>query len=404
MDYILDRPSSTDAERAARAALVEQARSVIPLLTANARRTETERRIPEESIDAMREAGIFRIMQPRRFGGLQADLRTKLEVTRELARGCGSTAWAVSLMNASSYLVGLWSEQAQKDVWGENPDNRIAGAFNPAERTEVVDGGFLISGKWPFSSGCLHAQWGLGGIQILDSAGEVQDQGLVLMPMSDLTIEDTWHVAGMRGTGSNTLVADGVFVPEYRFLSLLKAVRNEFATPFVDEVLYRSPFFPATAIGLAGPHLGLAQAALDRVVAKAPGKAIAYTRFTSQSEAAVTQIAVAKAASLVDIAHLLAYRAAADIDEAAHLGVVPDEKARARVRMDMAAAIANAREAIRMLLSAHGASSFAESEPLQRIWRDCEVASRHGIVHSEINAQLYGQALLGVPIDVSPLV
>jgi 3-hydroxy-9,10-secoandrosta-1,3,5(10)-triene-9,17-dione monooxygenase len=404
MDYLLDRPSSTDDDRALRTSLVEQARSLVPLLAANSQRTETERRIPEESIDAMREAGIFRLMQPRRFGGLQTDFRTKLEVTRELARGCGSTAWAVSLMNGSSYLAGLWPEQAQKDVWGQDPDNRVAGALTPAERTEVVDGGFRISGKWPFSSGCLHAQWGIGGVEILDGAGEAVDQGLVLMPMSDLTIEDTWHVAGMRGTGSNTLVADDVFVPEHRFLSVVRAVRNEFGTPFLDEVLYRSPFFPATAIVLAGPHLGLAQAALDRVVANAPGKAIAYTRFTSRSEAAVTQIAVAKAASLVDTAHLLAYRAAADIDEAAHLDVVPDARARARVRMDMAASIVNAREAIRMLLSANGASSFAESEPLQRIWRDSEVASRHAVAHSEINAQLYGQALLGVPIDVTPLV
>ena len=113
---------------------------------------------------------------------------------------------------------------------------------------------------------------------------------------------------------------------------------------------------------------------------------------------------MAKAASLVDTAHLLAYRAAADVDEAAHSGVVPDARARARARMDMAAAIVNAREAIRMLLSAHGASSFAESEPLQRIWCDCEVASRHAVAHSEINAQVYGQALLGVPIDITPLV
>src|ERR1700754_4889018 len=162
MDYILDRPSSTDAERALRASLVERARSLVPLLVANSQRTETERRIPEESIDAMREAGILRLMQPRRFGGLQTDFRTKLEVTRELARGCGSTAWAVSLMNGSSYLAGLWPEQAQKDVWGQNPDNRIAGALTPAERTEVVDGGFRISGKWAYSSGCLPAQGGSG--------------------------------------------------------------------------------------------------------------------------------------------------------------------------------------------------------------------------------------------------
>jgi 3-hydroxy-9,10-secoandrosta-1,3,5(10)-triene-9,17-dione monooxygenase len=234
--------------------------------------------------------------------------------------------------------------------------------------------------------------------------GELQDQGMVLIPMPELAIEDTWFVTGMKGTGSNTLVANEVFVPAHRCISVPKMIEGEVATPFKDEALYRSAFVPGAAIILAGPQLGLAQAALDLVVEKAPRRSISYTFYETQSEAPVVQLAVARAASLIDSAHLHAYRAAADIDEAAYLGVFADYTARARVRMDTGRAIVLAREAIRELVTAHGASSFADSSPMQRIWRDSEVASRHAVANPEISAEIYGRALLGITGGVSPLV
>ncbi|MFC4942868.1 acyl-CoA dehydrogenase family protein [Pseudonocardia sp. GCM10023141] len=404
MSIVLDRPSATDSDRELRADLVARAAKLVPQLAAHAQQTEDQRRVVEENITAIEEAGLFSIMQPKRYGGLEVDFRTKLEVTRELARGCGSTAWATSLLNVCAWFTGLWNEQAQDDVWGEHPASRIAGVFAPTSVAEPVDGGWIVTGKWGWASGCLHAQWGLVGIPILGPDGALQDQGLVLIPMADLTIEDTWYVTGMKGTGSNTLVADKVFVPTHRYVSVFGLIGGKADNPHHDEVLYRAAFVPGAAIILVGPQLGLAQAALDFVIEKAHRRNIAYTFYDVQADAPVVQLAIARAASLVDSAHLHAYRAAADIDEWAYRGVFPSYTERARVRMDTGRAIVLAREAIRELVTAHGASSFADASPLQRIWRDSEVASRHAVANPEISAENYGQALLGIQGKVTPLV
>lgn len=403
-DCSLDRPGTSDETRALRAELVGRAREIVPVLARNAARTEENRRVVEENITLIDDAGLFSIMKPRRFGGLETDMRTKLEVSRELARGCGSTSWATTLMNVCAFFGGLFPDQAQRDVWEDAPGNRIAGVLAPSAEATRVDGGYRLTGKWGWASGCLHAQWAVVGLPVPDERGEIVDQGLALVPMSDLTIEDTWFVAGMRGTGSNTLVAQDILVPEHRVISVPAAIGGRYGTEHTDEVLYRSAFVPVAAIVLAGPQLGLAQAALDLVIEKAPKRSVSYTFYDVQTEAPTVQLAVAKAASLVDAAHLFAYRAAADIDQAAVDGVYPDYAARARVRMDTGAAIENAREAIRVLISAHGAASFAESSPLQRLWRDSEVASRHAVISPAISSEVYGRALLGITDGVTALV
>ncbi len=404
MSSILDRPSATDADRQLRADLVGRAAKLVGMLARNAQRTEDDRRVVQENITAIDEAGLFAIMQPKRFGGLEVDFRTKLEVSRELARGCGSTAWVTALINVCAWFTGLWPERAQRDVWGEDAGNRVAGVLTPSAEATVVEGGYLVSGSWSWASGCLHAQWALVGIPVPAAPGRPADQGLVLIPMSELAVDDTWFVAGMRGTGSNTLVADEVFVPSHRYLSVPEAIEGDYPTPYQEEALYRSAFVPAAALILVGPQLGLAQAALDLVLEKAPRRAITYTSYETQVEAPTVQLAVARAASLVDTAHLHAYRTAAEIDDAAHRGAYPGYHARARARMDTGKAAESAREAIRVLVSAHGASSFAESSPLQRIWRDSEVASRHAVVSPEISAEVYGRSLLGIREGVTPLV
>jgi 3-hydroxy-9,10-secoandrosta-1,3,5(10)-triene-9,17-dione monooxygenase len=403
-DCSLDRPGTSDEARALRADLVGRAREIVPILARNAARTESDRRVAEENIGLIDDAGLFSIMKPRRLGGLQTDIRTKLEVSRELARGCGSTSWAATLMNVCAFFGGLFSDRAQRDVWADAPGARIAGVLAPSAEATRVDGGYRLTGRWGWASGCLHAQWAVVGFPVPDEHGEVVDQGLALVPMGELSIEDTWYVAGMRGTGSNTLVARDVLVPEHRVISIPAAIGGRYATEHTDEVLYRSAFVPVAAIVLAGPQLGLAQAALDLVIEKAPKRSVSYTFYDTQTDAPTFQLAVAKAASLVDAAHLFAYRAAADIDQAAADGVYPDHAARARVRMDTGAAIENAREAIRTLVSAHGAGAFAETSPLQRIWRDSEVASRHAVISPAISSEVYGRALLGLTDGVTALV
>ena len=403
-NYSLDRPGTSDEARALRAELVGRAREIVPILAGNAAHTEADRRVAEENISLIDQADLFAIMQPKRLGGLETDIRTTLEVSRELALGCGSTSWATTLMNVCAFFGGLFPDRAQREVWEDTPGNRIAGVLTPSAEAARIEGGYRLTGSWGWASGCLHAQWAVVGFPVPDERGEIVDQGLALVPMSDLSIEDTWFVAGMRGTGSNTLIARGVVVPEHRVISIPSAIAGRYGTEHTGEALYRSAFVPVAALVLAGPQLGLAQAALDLVIEKAPKRSISYTYYDVQTEAPTVQLAVAKAASLVDAAHLFAYRAAADIDQAAADGGYPDYTARARVRMDTGAAIENAREAIRVLVSAHGASSFAESSPLQRIWRDCEVASRHAVISPAISAEVYGRALLGLTDGVTALV
>ncbi len=387
-----------------RSVLVERASALRPLLEANAAETEKNRRVVEENISAIREAGLFKIMVPRRFGGLQTDMRTMLEVSEALAKGDGATAWATTLMNVCSFFAGMASEQAQNDVWGSNPEARIAGVFAPSATTRKVEGGYVVNGKWPWSSGCLHSNWVLMGVPVVDGAGQLVDQGAALIPIEECTIEDTWYVVGMRGSGSNTVVAEEVFVPDHRIMSVSQTMGGNAPTPFTDEILYRCAFIPVAALILAGPMVGLVKRAHEFVLEKAAKRTISYTFYKNQTESPSFQMAVAEAGMLVDTVRMHVMRACDDIWNAAVENRLMTYEERARVRMDTGYAAKTAREAMDLLLSAHGASSFAESSPLQRMWRDLETCSRHAVVHPEISTEVYGKALVGIEGGVTMMV
>jgi 3-hydroxy-9,10-secoandrosta-1,3,5(10)-triene-9,17-dione monooxygenase len=384
--------------------LLERAAALRPVIERNAAKGEADRRIADESIEALVDAGLFKITVPRRFGGHEVDIRTKLEVSAAVAEGDGATGWVLALINVCHWLVGLYRDQAQQDIFGADPDARVCGVLAPSVETRREEGGLVVSGRWPWASGSLHATWGLVGVLDRDAAGAITEHALALIPMSDLTVEDTWFVAGMKGTGSNTLVADEVLVPDHRLLSVPKAIENEYPTEHADEALYRSSFIPVLALILVGPQLGLARAARDLVIAKAPKRAISYTSFEHQTDSVAFQVEVARAAMMVDTAHLHAFRAAGEIDAAARRAEKLDYVTRARVRADTGYTAETARAAIDRLVSAHGASSFADSSPMQRIWRDANTAGRHAVVSPTVSLEVYGKALLGVENDVTDLV
>ncbi len=384
--------------------LLERIAAIRPTLERNAAQTEADRRVVEENITALRDVGAFKVMVPKRYGGYESNIRTKLEVSRAVAMGCGSTGWVTALMNVCSYFTGCASEQAQDDVWGSNPDARVAGVLTPSATSRKVDGGYIVSGSWNWASGSAHADWSYVGIPVVDDSGELLYPATALIPSSDTTIEDTWFTAGMRGTASNTVHAHEVFVPEHRLSPVPGLLTHNYLTPFKDEVLYRGAFVPVAALVLAGPQLGLAQAALDYVLLKGHTRGITYSDWDVQRDSPTFQLAVSKAATLVDTAHLFAYRAADDIEAAAKADRPMEYVERARVRNDTGVAIESAREAIRILCSAHGASSFAESSPMQRWWRDSEIASRHAVVVPETSALIYGRALMGFTEGISFLV
>lgn len=384
---------------------VRRARALLPLIGAGAEEAERDRRIPAASMAALARAGLLRLAVPERFGGAEASVSTLLETTVTVAEADGATGWVLSLTGVCDWLVGLYPERAQREVFGEEPDALVCGVIAPTASARRVPGGQRVSGRWSWASGSLHATWAALGVPVVDEAGMQVDQGLALVPVAELGLEDTWFVAGMRGTGSNTLTAADVFVPDHRILSVSRAIKGEYSTEHHTEILYRAAFVPMLAVVLAAPCLGIARAALAAVLdSLAAGKGISYTFYEHAVDSGSTQSAVAEAASRIDSAALHLARAAADIDAAAADGVHMDAVRRARVRMDTGAVAQYCREAVDLLMSVQGAGAFAESSPLQRMWRDLNTATRHAIVNPLIAGEVYGRALLGVTEQVTPLV
>lgn len=387
-----------------RDALLARARAIRPVLERNAAQTDSLRRLPDEVVGALRDNGLCRLMVPQRFGGYQTSIRTYIEVMAEIGQGCGSTAWVASLVNVCEWLAGLFPDRAQQDVWAADRDAWIAGSLAPSGTAVPVEGGWRVNGRWPWASGSLHAQWVACGIHMANERGEMTNLGLSLMPIGDVTVEDTWFMVGMKGTGSNTIVAKDAFVPEHRFLPYPPAFEGRYRTEHVDEPVYRAALVPVTVLILAGSQLGVARAALDYVMSKAKVRGITHTTFPRQSDSSGFQMLVAEAAMKVDTAYLHAGRAADDLDRAAGASRHPDLVERARVRMDTALAAKYAREAVELLVQAHGTSSLADHSPLQRMWRDVHVASHHAITEWQVNLEVYGRALLGVEPNITHLI
>ena len=383
--------------------LLARVTAIHPLLERNAAQGERDRRVTQESIDALTAAGLFKLAQPRRYGGYEVPVRTQVEVFAAVAEADGGTAWIVTLCNQCAWMTGLFPEQAQDDVWKANPDAKISGVVTPSSQSVKVDGGYLVSGRWYYNSGSWHSDWAVLGMPVVSEAGEAVDHGIALIPRTDLDFEETWFVAGMRSSGSNCLIAKDVFVPDHRVISAPKAWAGTVATEHTDEVLYRSAFTPVLALGVAAPQLGLGRKVLEVVQAKASSKALTFTFYKTQAESAVFRHQIAEAAMLIDTAHLHAYRAVDEIDRAAREGTFPDEVLRARARADAGWVVENVTKAINLLLFAHGAAGFAENSVLQRHWRDSAVAARHAYIVPDVSLEMYGTALLAGDRNITPM-
>ncbi|NMO03667.1 oxidoreductase [Gordonia sp. TBRC 11910] len=384
--------------------VVARVRALAPLIAANSASGEEARRVVDESITALTEAGAFRVAQPTRYGGYATSMRTMLDVSAAVGEADGGTAWVVTLCNVCAWMTGLFPERAQDDVWADNPDARVSGVLSPTAEATRIDGGFRVTGRWYYNSGSWHADWAVLGIPITDENGDIVDQGLALVPRTDLDLEETWFVAGMRSSGSNCLIATDIVVPDHRIVRVPGAIDGDYLADHPDEALYRSSFVPILSLVLAGPQLGMGRRALEIVREKAPKKAISYTFYAAQSDSVAFQLQIAEAAMMIDTAHLHAYRAADDIDRAAARGEYLDVLTRTRVRADTGWVLDHVTRAIDILLSAHGAGSFADVNPLQRIWRDSAVAARHAVTLPAVNYEIYGKALLGRDDQITPLI
>lgn len=396
--------NTASGQKELRAKLMAKTTALVPLLRSKVAETERERRIPVEVLKAMDAAGLFRMRAPRRFGGFEADLRTYMDVITELGRGCGSTSWIAFISIATAWIAAQFSDEAQREVFEGNPDARTIGVLAMTIPAKPVDGGYLISGRWPYASNCLHAHWAILAVPLPKDGAMVP--AITLMPMSDLSIEDTWHVVAMRGTGSNTVIAKDVFVPAHRILPVEVLAKGESPRTNQEEFIYRESFMPTAIIAVAGPVLGMAQAALELTLGRINGgsKPISYSFYDDLRKAPGMQFELAQASTLIDAAVLVIRRWCDDISDAARAGEDFSFAKRAQMRMDIGYAMKNCRNAVDLLLNVQGASAFAESNPIQCIWRNLEMASRHGLLAGEVPMEIYGRALVGNFEPLSPFV
>jgi alkylation response protein AidB-like acyl-CoA dehydrogenase len=357
------RPSDVES-------LVVAARSAVPVLAAYAGRAERDRRLPAESIAVLRDAGAFALATPARFGGLDADLSTTVRVVSELGRGCPSSAWLVALSaEAQSTFISLMSEEVLAEFYADS-DPRVCGAGLPPGQGQRVAGGIRVSGRWPYASGCEDASWALTLAMVSDGDGPPEFV-IVLAPTSDLGIERTWDTAGMRATGSHTLVAEDVFVPQARVLSLPtgpNGAPNLFSGRPV-RILSNGVTLLAALVGAARGALGVVGSRFH--VRKPP-----LTQYDSLAASPGARHWFAEATHLIESAQRDLLVLAAEIDQLMAEPTLADRDSTA-LRMRMNSVVQRCQEGVNLLLDLNGAASFAVDNALQRFWRDLHVGSRH---------------------------
>lgn len=250
--------------------LIERARAMVPALKARARKCVAEREVPAETIAEMKEAGFFRILQPRRWGGYEMSPNTFFEVQKLLAQGCMSTGWMYGVVGCHPYELALFHNQAQEEVWGEDTSVLVSSSYQPVGKVTPVEGGFRLSGRWGFSTGSGHCAWVLLGALVPPAeAGGPPDMRTFLLPRSDYTIDrDAWHVFGLQGTGSHDVIVDDVFVPDYRTHRAVDGFmcRNP-GQAENDAPLYRLPWAQVFTRSVSTAAFGGARAAVDAAIA-----------------------------------------------------------------------------------------------------------------------------------------
>jgi 3-hydroxy-9,10-secoandrosta-1,3,5(10)-triene-9,17-dione monooxygenase len=381
-------------DTAASRALVTRATDLVPVLHARAEDTEKKRRVPDSSLDALAEAGVFKMMAPRRFGGSEADFETQCEVLAAIARGCPSTSWVATIYSAMAWVAAAFPDQAQEEVFA-NRDPRISGVFSPTGTAAPQGGGFVVNGRWPFNTGCHGCQWTVLVAVVPSDDGAAGTPTCMLVRSRELAIVDDWYASGMAGTGSNTVVADKLFVPRHRALPLPEMVEARYPPRHNQAEPYFSyPLASVLVVNAGGTPIGIARGGYEQFMARLPNRGIAYTTYAIKAEAPITHLQVGEAALKIESAEAHVRAAAALLDNRAGVPMAKEERVKARVRIAYATGLA--REAMDTLFFASGASSIQSGLPIQRYQRDMQALANHAIMHAPTAIELYGRVLCGL--------
>lgn len=375
--------------------LVEVAHGMIAALRSRAGETEKLRRIPDETEQAFRAAGLYNIFKPREFGGDELAYGAHTRIAMELARGCVSSAWAYSVTACHSWILGMFPIECQREVWGAHPDATVASSFLPADvKMQRVEGGFHVSGRWRFSSNVLHCQACI--LLVVEPRKDAPPkQYFALITRDQYEVEETWNVMGLAGTGSNDVLVKQTFIPEHRLLELVPT--REAVSPggrhHGDSDLYNMPLFAPFAHSLVGPAVGGAMGALDVVLEElVDRKSVGHVQLSQQQS---VQMRVAEATAEIEAARALL---CVDRDKILHGAArreLPDYEQRVKYRLNAGYAAKLAVQAVERLLPLSGGRGLENTHPLQRAWRDVHAVAQHIALVWDVQTLNYGSVRMG---------
>lgn len=380
--------------------VLESVRALLPAIEKRAVATDEERRIPDATVRELTGAGVFRMLQPARYGGLEADPVDFYQVVRAISAVCCSTGWVASVLGVHPWQLGLFPKRAQEDVWGEDRDTRISSSYAPVGRLTPVDGGYRLTGRWSFSSGCEHASWALLGALVVGAQGRPVDFLTVLVPRSDYRIEDMWDVVGLRGTASNDILVESAFVPAHRVLRNYEQARLKVPGQQVNPgPLYRLPFGAIFTSAVTAPVIGAVSGGYASYVSRMKERvrlSLGGGRFTEDPFA---QVAIARAASDIDATVLQMDRNLRELSELAAAEQEIPMELRLRTRRDQVRGTERAVAAIDLLFKTAGGNALRRGNPVERAWRDAHAGSVHVANDVERALAMYGRGAFGLTVE-----
>lgn len=383
-------------------------RDVGPELRNQASVSAEERRLSETSVKILRETGVMRLIQPARYGGLEADPRVFVEAMMAAAEYDGAAGWVLGVVGVHNWHIGLYADSVQEEVWGGDPDTWISSSYNYVGKATRVDGGFRLTGRWGFSSGCEHSSWVFVGGFVYDDEGRPVEMRHFLLPRSDYQIVDVWNVAGLCGSGSNDIVVDDAFVPDVHSMSWPDLKAHHCPGVSVNTApLFRVPWGTMFLNAVTAPLVGMARGMLNDSLAMVKQRVSGYVPPGTPSGPfdakriwpAVTMAKLAEASGEIDAARVQMLDNLGDVYSYVCDGEPVPLEVRARARRDQVMAAGRATDAANSIFSLAGGRGLSLKSPIQRLWRDAQAGSHHVVNGSDQALTSYGAFLMGEPLE-----
>lgn len=389
-----------DARSELQQTLRQRARAMVPALRARCDLAASLHNLPDETVREMKEAGFFKILQPVRHGGFELEPKDFFDVQITLAEGCMSTAWVLGVVAIHNWQLGLFDERAQQDVWGEDDDTLISSSYMPVGKVTHVDGGYRLSGRWSFSSGSKHCKWAfLGAMVPPKNPGDAPDYRTFLVPRTDYTIVDNWNVSGLEGTGSNDIVVEDAFVPEYRTHRSMDGFNcNSPGNAVNTNPLFRLPFGQIFVRAVCSSSIGALQGALDAFI-KVNKDRVGLNDAKRVALDPGAQEAAAEATRVIDECKTIMYRNFDLMQEKAEKGEVLEMQDRIKMRYDAALVAPKCAEAVNKMFIHSGVQGIYRDHPINRAWLDINAGRTHVANNMGKFARNWGSCMFGFEGD-----